>query len=177
MKPKLSNLLPYDEKGRKNRIVGCGVIARIYKDETDTEKVEILLVQRSSEDMYPNAWELPRGGCNVSDGGSKNCIVREIKEETGLDVKPIHLLGEYRYLAKNKNSICKVYLCKMIDDKQKVKISFEHKSYQWVRNLSMALLLLNHDQFKFAKMVLDDNHLTSYDIPDFNLAKNNFMFE
>jgi len=46
------------QKIKKRRIVGAGIIGKV----DDNNKVHILLIQRASEDHYPNFWEFPRGG-------------------------------------------------------------------------------------------------------------------
>jgi 8-oxo-dGTP pyrophosphatase MutT (NUDIX family) len=52
---------------------------------------EVLLLLRTS----PRAWELPGGA--VEPGEEANvAVLREVKEETGLDVEIVRLLGHYR---------------------------------------------------------------------------------
>lgn len=54
------------------------------------EKQRILLVRRSDDDK----WSLPCGWVEVGESPLQ-AIIREVKEETGLDVKPTHILGVY----------------------------------------------------------------------------------
>jgi 8-oxo-dGTP pyrophosphatase MutT (NUDIX family) len=150
----LRELFTKPDKIEKTRMVGCGIIGRVVENND----VEILIIQRSSSDHYPNAWELPRGGCNKSDINVKNCTIREIKEETGLDVTTVAHMGKYSYFRnENEESICKIYLCKMNDINQEVKLSHEHKDYKWINSYSIAQLMINPDQLKFIHRVLHDN--------------------
>jgi 8-oxo-dGTP pyrophosphatase MutT (NUDIX family) len=161
------------QKIKKRRIVGAGIIGKV----DDNNKVHILLIQRASEDHYPNFWEFPRGGCQVSDKNSKICAVREIKEETGLDVEIVGYLGKYSYFKdQGVESLCKIYLCKMKDETQPVMLSHEHKDFKWVSTYGEAQLLLNPDQLKFVHPVLNtDGEIIT--LPDFNLSKTNYQME
>lgn len=155
------------KKITKTRIVGCGVIGRVIKNNV----VQVLLVQRASDDHYPNFWELPRGGCQVKDKNSKNCTIREIREETGLDVKIVAILGEYSYYKKKtEESICKIYLCKMIDETQPVKLSHEHKDSRWISTYAEAQLLLNPDQLKYVHAVFNNSDFEMVTQPSFELS-------
>ena len=82
--------------------VGVGVSGVVLN-----QKGQVLLIQRNDS----KAWSLPGGG--VEDGESPDqAVVREIKEETGLDVGVIRLTGIYiRYLWK-KNLLF-VYKCQV----------------------------------------------------------------
>ena len=51
---------------------------------------EILLQERSDN----NSWALPGGTMNPGESVAQ-CVTREVKEETGLDVKPEYVLGIY----------------------------------------------------------------------------------
>lgn len=54
------------------------------------EAGEILLQQRRDNDL----WALP-GGTMEPGESIAQCVIREVKEETGLDVKPEYLVGVY----------------------------------------------------------------------------------
>lgn len=82
-----------------------GVDAAIFN-----EKQRILLVRRSDDDR----WSLPCGWVEVGESPIQ-AIIREVKEETGLDVKPTHILGVYNAEARaphRPHNCCHVlYLC------------------------------------------------------------------
>jgi 8-oxo-dGTP pyrophosphatase MutT (NUDIX family) len=54
------------------------------------QKTEVLLVKRTS----PRAWELPGGYVELRET-TEQAVVREVREETGLDVQIERLLGWY----------------------------------------------------------------------------------
>jgi len=67
----------------------------------------VLLCHRRDYDL----WNLPGGG--VGEGESPwDALVREIKEETGLKAKPVHLTGVYSKAGKNQ--IVLSFTCKII---------------------------------------------------------------
>jgi len=72
---------------------------------TDNEG-RVLLCHRRDYDL----WNLLGGG--VEDGESPwDALVREIKEETGLDARPIHLTGVYS--KPNKNEVVLSFVCQI----------------------------------------------------------------
>ena len=76
-------------------------------DDTDDTK-EVLLLLRTS----PRAWELPGGA--VETGESPDIAVRrEVKEETGLDVEIVRLLGHYRRTGFRPHR-SPIYVCRPI---------------------------------------------------------------
>lgn len=54
---------------------------------------KILLIKRS-KDPGKGLWAIP-GGRIEQDETAEQCLIREMKEETGLSVEPIQLLGLY----------------------------------------------------------------------------------
>lgn len=56
------------------------------------EKDEILLIKRASSDSHAGYWETPGGGIDPGEGMFE-AVVREVKEETGLDLKFATFIG------------------------------------------------------------------------------------
>ena len=51
---------------------------------------KILLIRRSlTEPAFPDLWEVPGGGAELSDATLLDAVVREVKEETGLTVTAV----------------------------------------------------------------------------------------
>ena len=76
---KINKILPRGSKLNPNEFnVGIEVwITNSYN--------QLLLTQRSSLKSHPLQWECP-GGCLISGETSKQAVIREIKEEIGLDI-------------------------------------------------------------------------------------------
>lgn len=91
-----------------------------------------LLVQRSlSEKFMPESWEMPGGGCEYGET-PEQALVRETKEEAGLDIKVQSPLTVGSYFMDDVQRIDIVFLCAMIDESQEVKLSHEHIGLAWV---------------------------------------------
>lgn len=74
------------------------------------EQKKVLLVHRRDYDL----WNLPGG--TLEDFESPSAAVkREVKEETGLEVEVLKLLGVYN--KENKNEIAFSFLCKVVGGK------------------------------------------------------------
>lgn len=73
---------------------------------TDNEK-RVLFCHRRDY----NLWNLPGGGVEVGES-PWDALVREIKEETGLEAQPIHLTGVYS--KPDKNEIVLSFVCQII---------------------------------------------------------------
>jgi 8-oxo-dGTP pyrophosphatase MutT (NUDIX family) len=70
-------------------------------------KGELLIQKRAPNKGYPNMWECP-GGSAITGDDSITAAIREVKEETGLDVKPEN--GRRIYTFVRDESICDVWL-------------------------------------------------------------------
>lgn len=70
------------------------------------EQGRVLLCHRRDYDL----WNLPGGGVEVGEN-PWDAMIREIKEETGLDATPVHLTGVYS--KPNKNEIVLSFACQV----------------------------------------------------------------
>jgi len=138
-----------DEKKIKTYVnVAGGVIMR----NGENDEQQILLIRRAPDDHWPLHYEFPRGKCD--NGPSEkliDCMKREIKEETGLDVVPIRFIDKFEYIADRgtRKSTQYNFLCKMKDPNQKIKLSKEHagmnkddKGYRWVTSFGEVELMV-----------------------------------
>ncbi|GBE17387.1 nucleoside triphosphatase NudI [bacterium BMS3Abin15] len=96
---------------------------------------KVLIIQRSSdESLYPNMWELPSGKREPLEPTDK-ALMREIKEETGLNIEIIKILSVFDYQIEKEDEIRDAtqinYLMKPAGEAN-VKISSEHQNYTWI---------------------------------------------
>jgi len=96
---------------------------------------KILILQRNKdEEVFPNTWELPSGKRELLEN-SERCLLREIKEETGLDVKIIMPFSVFDYQIEKPEEIRDTtqinFLVKLIKG-NKVKLSPEHQNFAWI---------------------------------------------
>jgi len=96
-------------------------------------KDEILILQKSPDDYnYPNKWSFCSGFVKEFEPAEES-VLREIKEETGLDAKIVKT-GKIVEVLDKKNSkrwVIAVYLCEVY--KTDVKLCHENQSYKWVK--------------------------------------------
>lgn len=123
---------------KKNRTIVSAVI--VSKDQ------KILLGKVREGGVYPDCWHIPGGG--IDEGETKEAgLIREIKEEAGLDVSgsPIKLLSDAdtgeavkidrdtgeRWLVRMHFN---VYQVDMSENSRKIKISLNDdlRKYKWV---------------------------------------------
>jgi bis(5'-nucleosidyl)-tetraphosphatase len=150
----------------EKRHVAAGVILR----KTDGDVDEVLLIQRAKKDFWPHQWEFPKGHCEPGkDKHLRDCAVREIKEETGLDVKPGDLIDKYKYVRLEHNkkiiSICYNYKCRLLNPNQEVRLSKEHEAFKWVSEVGEVELMTTPEQKKTIQKVLNrERTIVSYPV-------------
>ena len=151
--------------------------AAVIRKIDENGKAQILLIQRSEKDHWPNHWEFPRGKCDHGNESIDSCVKREVKEETGLDIDIIGMIDTFEYLADGGKRLTKCfnYLCKMKDENQKIKLSHEHQDYKWISEVGQAEMLVLPDQKKTIEKVLNDEPIVNY--PRNNFTKNNRIEE
>ncbi len=158
---KLESIMADEIQVKKTMNAAAGVIVRIG----DNDRPNVLLIQRAADDHWPLHWEFPRGKCDKPVGENLlHCLDREVKEETGLDVKAIEKIDVHEYLADGgtRKTFCHNYLCMLKDDKQPVKLSKEHDSYKWITELGEAELMVMPEQKKTLEKILNtDRAITS----------------
>ena len=90
--------------------IGCGAI--ILNDKT-----EVLLIRRKNlgEDRTtPNMWSVPGGEVNFGEK-VEEAVIREVKEEVGVDIEIIRHIGHYDQILK-KSKVhwhCDSFLCRI----------------------------------------------------------------
>ena len=103
-----------------------------------------LLLKKSRDKYFPEnvgKWECS-GGLIEKGETSRQTILREVRKETGLEIKVIKKLPTLRQTDKFYDSRCDVYLIDV--NSEDIKLSDEHTEYQWlradeVRNVQLVL--------------------------------------
>lgn len=102
-------------------------------------KKQYLVIKRSKEETtLPEHWDIPGGLANLGEL-PKEALIREVKEETNLDIIPTKIIHEDSNFDKNKNIIFirLVYLCKLKSKIKNIKLKEdEHSEYKFINSLS-----------------------------------------
>ena len=92
---------------KKPRITSGAVV--LIKDHGGLGTYKFLVVQRAKDDHFPLHWEFPRGKCNMGEV-VVNCMMREVKEESGLQVVPVKYLGKTEYYSEVHKNMTHCYI-------------------------------------------------------------------
>ncbi len=93
------------------------------------EEGNFLMVKRSESDSWPGLWELPGGKIEFGED-IKPALIREVKEEVGLDVEVIRPIAVKANTQDDRHLIRISFLVKA--KSFDVKLSSEHSEYKWV---------------------------------------------
>jgi 8-oxo-dGTP diphosphatase len=95
------------------------------------QEEKILILRRSGTAPYGAlTWDLPGGDLDYGENAIKG-ITREIKEETGLNVKELKAFDvESHVNNKREFWVTIAYICKT--DSDNVNLSYEHNQYKWI---------------------------------------------
>lgn len=91
----------------------------------------LTLFRTETAPARPNTWDLPGGDLDFGEEPDK-AILREIKEETGLDVKEIKIFDVEAHVIKEENIhwVTLGFCCTTLETD--VILSYEHNDYKWV---------------------------------------------
>lgn len=93
---------------------------------------EILLIKRKSDDFLGGIFEIP-GGKVENKESILNALIREVKEETNLDVKNINsYIDKFEY-SSGSGKKCRQFnfYVETNADEKKIKLT-EHDTYKWI---------------------------------------------
>lgn len=141
-------------------MIDKNIIQKVVLGGVIIEDNKILILQRNmNEDIYPGLWELPSGKKENLET-AEVALIRELREETGLEVEPIIPFDVFNYQIEKtdiiKDSTQINYLVKNKSD-LKVILSDEHQDYKWISqneinsyNLSDSTKIVIEKAFKLA---------------------------
>ncbi len=88
----------------------------------------LVLMKSSKDDINPNTYDIP-GGRMIFGEQPEETIVREVKEETGLDIKLLKILEVWTFTKKDFQLVGINFLCEQIGGE--LKLGEEHDSAKW----------------------------------------------
>jgi len=95
------------------------------------EEGKFLAIHRTSSAPYnPERWDLPGGDLDFGEDATEG-IIREIKEEVGLEVKDLKLFDVESHVNKENDFwVTIAYTAKSVS--YNVTLSFEHDDFKWL---------------------------------------------
>jgi len=92
---------------------------------------KLLIIKRRDDDVHtPGVWEIPGGRLESGESPFLG-LIREVKEETGLDIEVKNPLDVDHFTRDDGQVITMIiFLCKALT--YTVKLSEEHTDYEWV---------------------------------------------
>ena len=117
---------------------------RIGDDKSGMAVPQVLLIERGNE-PYKGCWALP-GGFLEMDETTEQCAIRELKEETGLEVQKVWQIGAYSKVDRDTRgrNICVAYLA-IIDSPAEVRGLDDAAKAQWFPLAALPHLAFDHE--------------------------------
>jgi len=119
---------------------------------------KVLVIKRQAGDYLGGMEELPSGGVDKGEG-LYEALVREVEEETNLDVSEVvHYLGYFDYRSSSGKHSRQFNFSVLVKDEKEVVLT-EHDDFKWL-TLEEALVNIN----------ISDNVKHCLRVHDFNLS-------
>jgi 8-oxo-dGTP diphosphatase len=117
----------------------CAVKALIFKDN------KFLIIKRSLEAREdPYSWEFPGGALEFTES-PEIALVREVKEETALEVECLFPISAWTFMkAENTQVIGITFLC-ILRKFNQVLLSKEHDEFAWINESEISEYKLSKD--------------------------------
>lgn len=140
----LNNTIPNfpqktNSKTKPNYNIAVGIIQKNDK---------ILITKRKERGLLGGLWEFP-GGKIINGETSKECIVREIKEEIGIIVLPTKFVSQIKHQYSHFSIVIDAYFCNFISGQP---TPIECDDIKWINKKEVSRFPFpkaNHKLFKF----------------------------
>ena len=111
----------------------------------DGKELKILLIERRNEPCK-GCWAFPGGFLNM-DETTEECAIRELKEETGLEITKVHQIGAYSAVDRDPRgrTITVAYLA-LMEHAEEVKGQDDAAKAQWFPLNELPKLAFDHDK-------------------------------
>ena len=119
---------------------------------------EILILRRANYmRKYKSLWGFPGGSVSDSDKDPKEAAIRELKEETGIELtfNETNNCEKFDSITNNDGSVSDYYIAKL-ESKPEVKLSKEHSKYEWFKENTKENLRWMPDVFQLIQKYFID---------------------
>ena len=109
------------------------------------EKTQVLLIKRGSEPCK-DMWALPGGFMNI-DESAEEAAIRELKEETGIDVKEVTQVGAYSKVDRDpRERVITIAFYTVIDHPVRAVGQDDAKQAEWFTLDNLPTLAFDHSE-------------------------------
>ncbi len=106
---------------------------------------KVLLIERGDE-PFKGCWAFPGGFMNM-DETTEQCAIRELEEETGLQLSDVHQIGAYSKVDRDPRgrTVTVAYLA-IVDEPITVNGQDDAAKAQWFSLSALPVLAFDHDE-------------------------------
>ncbi|WP_315548228.1 NUDIX hydrolase [Prevotella koreensis] len=109
------------------------------------EKTQVLLIKRGSEPCK-DMWALPGGFMNINES-AEEAAIRELKEETGIDVKEVTQVGAYSKVDRDpRERVITIAFYTVINNPVKAVGQDDAKQAEWFTLDNIPTLAFDHSE-------------------------------
>lgn len=114
---------------RKNKLKMINVVKAVIKKDDKY----LLLLRSEKVDVFPYHWDFPGGKIDLGES-PKEAIIREVFEETNLEIEPIEIIDEIEIeaIVKGKKSLVNFKIFSVKINFYEIKLSDEHLECKWM---------------------------------------------
>ena len=132
--------------------VSCGVIF---------QESHVFVCRRKPEKSLGGYWEFPGGKVESHETGEE-CLVRELREELGIEVAVREMLTTSAHQYEHMAIMLTAYLCDLVSYDGTMA---DHDQYRWMRPEDLLSLKLAPADIPVATALQNINHRSTIDLP------------
>ncbi len=130
--------------------VGLGVLV-----ERRAEGVRLLVSRRPSDAVYAGYWELP-GGKALEDEAPAQCLVREFREELGIEVKVTGSLPTVEHVYPHGHVVLHPFYCERDGRAGNEPRNLQVAEHRWIAPAELAELKLPEANEPITRRIIAD---------------------
>ncbi len=123
------------QSGAPRVVVGLGIITRTkHENEADAASergsIELLVTRRRPDTVFPDSWEFPGGKADKGEA-VEACVVRELREELGVEAELAEALTAVAHDYDHASVILHPWLCRLREGSPEPR-NLEVADHRWV---------------------------------------------